>query len=419
MSRNTWRGVAGTNRTRVIDIEQALLDSDDDSDLDEIVDGEDAGWLDEEEREDGSDTEEPVEDINDPEEQVEGRSDTGEPVEDVDGAPQRKRRRLLKDKLVHDIESCLNIESYDEYKIPEEKKEYKAVLEKKTRHQAEVSITWQNYKITRVGRQGRENVMRTPGGVIGEAKEADTPPKCFLLFISEDILDEITKQTNASITRYYASLEADMRQRIADPQSKYTWLKLTDKVEMKAYIGLSYLKGAFQQNYWNYHRIFADMIGHPVFLATMSMNRFCFLNANFSMDDDETRGERWKTDRLAATRDLFEDWNNNCSAAYQMDQFGCIDECLYPCRNQVAIKQYNPNKPAKYGLLVKELNSVSVPYTHHSEVYAGKPKEDGPYYVKSVEDITLRLVDRYSQFCDMQGRNITNDNLYTSISLGH
>ena len=188
---------------------------------------------------------------------------------------------------------------------------------------------------------------------------------------------------------------------------------------MKAYIGLSYLKGAFQQNYWNYHRIFADMIGHPVFLATMSMNRFCFLNANFSMDDDETRGERWKTDRLAATRDLFEDWNNNCSAAYQMDQFGCIDECLYPCRNQVAIKQYNPNKPAKYGLLVKELNSVSVPYTHHSLVYAGKPKEDGPYYVKSVEDITLRLVDRYSQFCDMQGRNITNDNLYTSISLGH
>ena len=181
MSRNTWRGVAGTNRTRVIDIEQALLDSDDDSDLDEIVDGEDAGWLDEEEREDGSDTEEPVEDRNDPEEQVGGRSDTGEPVEDVDGAPQRKRRRLLKDKLVHDIESCLNIESYDEYKIPEEKKEYKAVLEKKTRHQAEVSITWQNYKITRVGRQGRENVMRTPGGLIGDAKEADTPLKCFLL----------------------------------------------------------------------------------------------------------------------------------------------------------------------------------------------------------------------------------------------
>ena len=89
MSRNTWRGVAGTNRTRVIDIEQALLDSDDDSDLDEIVDGEDAGWLDEEEREDESDTEEPVEDRNDPEEQVEGRSDTGEPV---DGAPQRRRR---------------------------------------------------------------------------------------------------------------------------------------------------------------------------------------------------------------------------------------------------------------------------------------------------------------------------------------
>ena len=82
------------------------------------------------------------------------------------------------------------------------------------------------------------------------------------------------------------------------------------------------------------------------------------------------------------------------------------------------MKQYNPNKPAKYGLLFKELNSVRVPYTHRSEVYAGKPEEPGPYYIKGVEEITLRLVDKYGDFCEIQGRNITMDNLYTSIPLG-
>ena len=69
-------------------------------------------------------------------------------------------------------------------------------------------------------------------------------------------------------------------------------------------------------------------------------------------------------------------------------------------------------------MLIKELNSVEYPFTHRSEVYAGKPTEDGPYYVKSVEDVTLRLVDKYSEFCEIQGRNITCDNLYTSLSLG-
>ena len=127
---------------------------------------------------------------------------------------------------------------------------------------------------------------------------------------------------------------------------------------------------------------------------------------------------RWKKDRFAAARDVFEEFNDNCSSALQADDAMAIDECLYACRNQVAMKQYNPNKPAKYGLLIKELNSVRVPYTHRSEVYAGKPSEPGPYYVQGVEEITLRIVDKYSDFCEIQGRNITTDNLYTSISLG-
>ena len=30
----------------------------------------------------------------------------------------------------------------------------------------------------------------------------------------------------------------------------------------------------------------------------------------------------------------------------------------------------------------------------------------------------MRLVDKYGDFCEIQGRNITTDNLYTSIPLG-
>ena len=50
-----------------------------------------------------------------------------------------------------------------------------------------------------------------------------------------------------------------------------------------------------------------------------------------------------------------------------------LDEPLYPTRVQIRFKQYNPDKPAKYGLLFKSINGARYPYTHQSIVYSGKP----------------------------------------------
>ena len=80
------------------------------------------------------------------------------------------------------------------------------------------------------------------------------------------------------------------------------------------------------------------------------------------------------------------------------------------------LKTYNPSKPAKYGILFKCINKVKMPFTHKSEPFAGKPSvEGGEYYLGTTEAITLRLIDKVAEKQDMQGRNITMDNLYTSI----
>ena len=42
-----------------------------------------------------------------------------------------------------------------------------------------------------------------------------------------------------------------------------------------------------------------------------------------------------------------------------------IDENLYPYRGDIGFKQYNPNKPAKYGLLYRILCDSSMPYTYY------------------------------------------------------
>ena len=140
-----------------------------------------------------------------------------------------------------------------------------------------------------------------------------------------------------------------------------------------------------------------------------------------SFDDAGTRAERWKTDRFAACREVFELWNEQCGAQLQMDAFVAIDECLYSCRNRIAFKQYNPSKPAKYGILFKCLNEVKYPFTHRSEVFAGRPvdTENAPYYFKTTEQLTLRLVNKTREKQDMKGQNLTTDNLYTSVSLAN
>ena len=48
-------------------------------------------------------------------------------------------------------------------------------------------------------------------------------------------------------------------------------------------------------------------------------------------------------------------------------------------RQQIVFGQYNPNKPHRYGLLLKLLNDARFRYTYKAVPYAAKPKAgDGP-----------------------------------------
>ena len=49
-----------------------------------------------------------------------------------------------------------------------------------------------------------------------------------------------------------------------------------------------------------------------MFSATMSRNRFVFVRAHLSFDDEATRENRWQHDRFGAKRDVFEVFNFEC-----------------------------------------------------------------------------------------------------------
>ena len=78
---------------------------------------------------------------------------------------------------------------------------------------------------------------------------------------------------------------------------------------------------------------------------------------------------------------FFEKFNNRCMQT--IGDYLSLDETLYPTRTQISFKQFNPSKPAKYGLLFKSVNAARYPYTFISSPYSGKPTEEGgKFYIQ-------------------------------------
>ena len=61
-------------------------------------------------------------------------------------------------------------------------------------------------------------------------------------------------------------------------------------------------------------------------------------------DDAANRSERWKTDRFAAFRHIFEKFNGNCAKNMAPDDFLAIDGRLYPTRGAVSAVSNTPAK---------------------------------------------------------------------------
>ena len=141
------------------------------------------------------------------------------------------------------------------------------------------------------------------------------------------------------------------------------------------------------------------------------MKHLCF-------DDFENRSERWKHDRFAAIRDFFEKCNETFGAAIVPEDYISLDETLYPARKQVNLKQYNPEKLAKHGILFKSLNCARYSYTHQTHEYSGKPAQaPNEFCIQGTANSIKFLVQKLSMYHSLAGRNIRMEHLYTSFEI--
>lgn len=332
---------------------------------------------------------------------VEGSGDT-EDIAIEEAADRRLRRIRTKDRTVCNLDAALDTSNYEPCPLVSTSKQLTTPMDRST---GQVHV-WSNQPPQRApqGRRRRQERIRNKPGVKHHARQAKTEREAWDLLFTPNIISLIVKWTNDRIQMKKQGWTPEERER----RRFYSYD--TDQLEILALLGLFLLRGLQGQNLQDYTRLFHDVHGHPAFGACMSSNRFTFLISNLGFDDKRTREERHELDRFTAIRELFQEFFANCSDILVPNDVLCIDETLYGTRVGISFKQYNANKPSKYGLLLKSINEVRVPYTHYSIAYAGKPPAgDGPFHFSSVFDQVKLLIDSLSSKVDIEGRTVIMD----------
>ena len=234
----------------------------------------------------------------------------------------------------------------------------------------------------------------------------------FHLYFENDIMDKIVDCTNIRINETIARL---LHSDNFNESNNYTWVKKTDRVEIDALFGLMYFRRILGVNLHITDRLFSND-SHFSFGAIMSKIHFRFLKDQICFDNPQETTQLWEADRFAAIREIWRIFNSNLSKHVAPTENLSIDEIFYPMRPPTAFRQYNPDKPHRFGSLLKSLNDARFPYTYKAVPYAANPKAgDGPYYWKSTIDYIKYLITEMKADQPITGRTISTGRLYTSI----
>lgn len=247
------------------------------------------------------------------------------------------------------------------------------------------------------------NILVKLPGVVGQnAREAKTEVDCWNLFFDDFVFNLLVQCTNQHIE--------NVRERFTRERDS----RSTNKTEIKAFLGLLYLIGVFRGAHQRLSDFWAtDGLGINIFRMTMSEKRFRFLIRCIRFDIKDTREMRRQVDKLAAIRELFTVFIENCQKHYHLGQNVTIDEMLPGFRGRCSFRQYIPSKPNKYGIKIYCLSDSKLFYTSNMEIYCGQQPE-GPFQQSNSSD---SIVMRLSKPILGSGRNITADNWFTSLKL--
>lgn len=230
------------------------------------------------------------------------------------------------------------------------------------------------------------------------AANAVSVEDAFLCFISEEMFKKILLYSN---TPGNSSRTSD---------GGFEEISL---VELKGFIGLLLISGLLGKSRKSIKSLCSrSPLESSVFRATMSRNRFETIVSCLRFDDKLTREERKKTDKFAAIREIWLDFQNNLKKYYSVGSFVTIEEQLIRFRGKCPFRQFIPTKPDKYGIKLWLCVDANSYYVFDAIPYTGRPPGQDRQ-----RNIGMNVVLQLMQPLFGPSRNVTVDNFFTSFPL--
>ncbi|XP_028309789.1 uncharacterized protein zbtb39 isoform X2 [Gouania willdenowi] len=176
--------------------------------------------------------------------------------------------------------------------------------------------------------------------------------------------------------------------------------------ELKAFIALLYVRGAYCGKNIDVGSFWAEDWGNAFFIATLSRTRFREIMRYLCFDQKETRRSRVIADKFAQLREVWDHFTQNCIASFQPGSDITVA--------QQRFTQYTPNTQDKSGFKFWMAADVESKYFLTGCPYLEKD-DNRPITQRRRESLVLGLLEPFVG----KGRNVTTDDSVTSIPLAN
>lgn len=229
----------------------------------------------------------------------------------------------------------------------------------------------------------------------------------FSLFITEEIFDEITFQTNLYQKQFFEK----RNNRHVNPKSRYyQYVELT-KEEIKAYVGAYVLMGIIRLPCIDDHWSTVKFLGTSV-NKILSINKFCSIQKFFHLANNCESTDHPLYKVLSITEKITSKWK----VYYYPNKQISLDETIIPFYGRNKISVYNNMKPDKWGFKVFTLCDANTYYCLDIRIYYGSSFTEHyrKKYNSSFKDaLVLDMLADYK----MMNHSLFIDSYYNSVSL--
>lgn len=258
--------------------------------------------------------------------------------------------------------------------------------------------------------------VRNPG-VRNMPPSTSTPLVYFLLFLTEEILAKIVRETK----RYAETFFVTNRDNLSPQSRARQWARAAfDVTKLKKYLGLTLLMGLLKKKdvkmYWSTK---FSCLSTPYFPSVMSRNLYQLISKFLHCHDntrEEARRDSPRYDPLHKFRLLLDSLNSSCKRYYVPERLLSIDESLIGLKNRTELIQYIPNKHHhKWGVKLYAVTESQTGYPLHTTVYCGKRRAPAASELGHSYDVVFDLLTQAGLL--NKGYHLFVDNFYTSPTL--